>query len=132
MSTVTDMDDPAEHLEWTTISPPRLRGPGSGTDAWVAFGLDAARANHRLGRLIDQQSAAIRALKGEVRLLKEQIAERRPKGARVPLREELAARIEDEIAHGGTDRGIAARYKVSHMSVYRIRKRRRQRELAAS
>jgi hypothetical protein len=126
------MKDPMDGRKLTTIARPRLHGPGSGKAAWVEFGLTLSEANRGLQRLIDKQSAAIRALKGEVELLKRQVAERRPKGGRLPLPEATVARIEDEIAQGGTDRGIAARYKISHMTVYRVRRRMRQRQLAAA
>jgi hypothetical protein len=126
------MRDPAGSGRWTTIPRPRSQGPGSGKAAWVAYALAVADANRALRELIEEQSAAIRALKGEVALLKRQIAARRPKGGRAPLPEATVARVEEEIARGGTDRGIAGRYKVSHMSVFRIRQRMRQRRLAAS
>jgi hypothetical protein len=125
------MHDPADPAKWMTIPRPRFQGPSSGKAAWVEYALAIAGANHGLRRLIDEQSAAIRTLKGEVELLKRQIAERRPKGGRLPLREDKVARIEEEIERGGTDRGIAGRYKVSHMTVFRIRKRMQQRRLAA-
>jgi hypothetical protein len=126
------MRDPADDARWTTFPPPRSQGPRSGKAAWVTYALAVADANQTLRELIEEQSAAIRALKGEVALLKRQIAARRPKGGRAPLPEEKTGRIEEEIARGGTDRGIAARYHVSHMSVFRIRQRMRQRNAAAS
>ena len=72
--------------------------------------------------MIAEQSRAIRLLKAEVELLKTEIAQRRPPAGR-PLKESTVAKIEQEIAAGGTDRGLARVYGVSHMSVYRIRKR---------
>ena len=126
------MHDPADAARWTTIPRPRSHGPGSGKATWVAYALAVADANHTLRELIEGQSAAIRALKGEVELLKRQITARRPKGGRAPLPEATVARVEEEIARGGTDRGIAARYGLSHMSVYRIRNRMRQRRLGAA
>jgi DNA invertase Pin-like site-specific DNA recombinase len=123
------MHDPAEKLTWNDIAWPHSRGPGSGKDAWVKFAVNVAHANHGLKHLVEKQSAVIRALKGEVALLKRQIAERKPPGGRPLTDEALVARIEDEIERGGSDRGIGRQLKVSHMTVYRIRQRRRQRQL---
>jgi DNA invertase Pin-like site-specific DNA recombinase len=125
------MNDPVDSLQWRKLARPPSRGRGSGMTAWVEYGLTLSEANQGLRRVIEEQSAAIRALRGEVELLKRQVAERRPKGGRAPLPEETVARIEDEIAQGGSDRGIAARYRVSHMTVYRVRRRMWQRQLAA-
>jgi hypothetical protein len=122
------MHDPADDVTWTKISRPRSRGPGSGKGAWVEYAMVLANANHTLRGLINKQSAAICALQGEVTLLRQQIAERRPKGGRAPLKEELVARVESEIEQGGADRAVARRYRISHMSVFRIRKRMQQRQ----
>jgi hypothetical protein len=124
------MRDPTEHVVWETIRTPPVRGPGSSKDAWVAFAANCVAANIKLVERLKEQRAAIRALQGEVALLKRQIATRMPKG-RPPLDERLVARLEAEIEHGGSDRAIAARHRVSHMTVYRLRGRMRQREQAA-
>ena len=92
---------------------------GSAGAAWLAFALNCARANVKLVADLQAQSAAIRVLRGEVALLRKRIAERRPKGGRAPLADSLVERIEAEIKRGGSDRGIAASYGVSHMTVDR-------------
>ena len=64
-------------------------------------------------------------MQAEVALLKHQIASRKPPGGRAPLADRVVSRLEEEIEHGGTDRNIAERYRISHMSVYRISLRKR-------
>ena len=69
-------------------------------------------------------------MQAEVALLKQQIASRKPPGGRAPLADRVVSRLEEEIEHGGTDRNIAERYRISHMSVFRLRKRMRERTMA--
>ena len=79
---------------------------------------------------MERQAKEIAYLRGEVALLKKRIAERKPKCGRPPLDEGLVARLEAEIEGRGSDRAIAVRYGVSHMTVYRLRVRMRRREEA--
>ena len=125
------MDDPADRIEWVPAKVPPRHGPGSGKDAWIAFAREMVHDNGSLRKFLDEQSGVIRSLRGEVALLKKRIAARKPQGGRPPLAEDLVARLEAELGHGGSDRAIAARYGVSHMTVHRLRVRRRQRQLVA-
>jgi DNA invertase Pin-like site-specific DNA recombinase len=121
------MHDPAERIDWHKLKAPPVTGAGSGKEAWVAFAARCAAANIEAHKLIAEQSAAIKALQGEVVLLKRRIATRKPKGGRPPLPDDVKARLEHEIELGGSDRVIAGRYGVSHVTVYRVRKRMEQR-----
>jgi hypothetical protein len=55
-----------------------------------------------------------------------------PVAPRPALDEGLVARLEAEIERGGADRAIARRYGVSHMTVFRLRRRLRQRQGASA
>lgn len=126
------MHDPLESTRLNTIKPPRLQGPGSGKDAWIAFARDVMEANVGLSDLIDQQSAAIRELKAEVALLKKQIARRKPKGGRPPLDEAKVAAIEADLRSGSlSKRKIAARHRVSTTTITRVADRMDQRRRLA-
>jgi hypothetical protein len=119
-------------IELETLKPPLLRGPGSGRDAWMDHARELGGANAGLVRIVAGQAREIAYLRGEAALLKRRIAERKPKGGKPALAEELVARLEAEIERGGGDRAIAARHGVSHMTVYRLRVRRRRRQLVGS
>jgi len=114
--------DPMERVERVETPPPPLRGPGSGRDEWVRFAIEMVQTNRRLFELLDEQSAAIRALEAELEAMK---AARRPKGGRPPLAPALVQRVEAEIERGLSDRQAAQRFGISHMSVARIRRRMR-------
>jgi hypothetical protein len=119
-------------IELETFKEPPLRGPRSGREAWIGYARKAADANGGLVRIVAEQAREIAYLRGEVTLLKRRIAERKPKGGKPALAEELVARLEAEIERGGGDRAIAARHGVSHMTVYQLRVRRRRRQLVGS
>lgn len=115
--------DPLSITEMTTIRAPAAQGPGSGKAAWQAFGLQVIDANEGLTRLIDRQSEVIRDLEAEVKLLRDQIASRKPKGGRPPLASETIDDIERALDTGQSTRKIAERHRVSAMTVSRVRKR---------
>jgi hypothetical protein len=117
-------------IQLETLKEPPLRGSGSGREAWIGHARRAADANAGLVQIIEEQAREIAYLRGEVALLKRRVAERKPKGGRPPLAEELVARLEAEVERGGSDRTIASRYGVSHMAVHRLRVRMRQRQAA--
>ncbi len=117
-----------------TFSPkiPPSSGPGSGKRAWQDFAWEMYDANDALMAIIERQRGAIRDRDVEIILLKRQIAARKPKGARPPVPQEKVDRIEYEVAAGGSDRHIARMYDVSHVTVYRIRRRMAERERLAA
>lgn len=73
--------------------------------------------------MIERQREAIRERDAEIELLRRQIATRKPKGGRPPVREPVVEQIERDLAAGRKDRAIAVAYGVSHVTVYRIRRR---------
>ena len=115
--------DPMEEIEVTTIRQPPSRGPGSGKDAWVSYALERAQTCDQLWQIIDDQSAAIRDLEAEIRLMREQVARRKPSGGRPKLEDRRVAEIERDLAAGYSTRQIASRCAVSAMTVSRIAKR---------
>jgi len=121
-------DDPAD-VPTEYIKTPPWRGPGSGKVAWQQYAVELAQSNHSLGNLIDQQSAVIKELQGEIELLRQQIDRRKPPGSRERTPDDKVARIESEIRKGQSTREIARRFHVSAMTVSRIGKRMRQRDL---
>ncbi len=119
--------DPMDDIEVVDLQRPPSRGPGSGKEAWVCYALELADANAGWLETIERQSAVIRDLQAEVALLRRQIAGRKPKGGRPRVREAVVEPIERDIAAGGKDRAIAVAYGVSHVTVFRIRRRMRAR-----
>jgi uncharacterized small protein (DUF1192 family) len=124
--------DPANDRDTTWFSTPPSHGPGSGKAAWVAFAGRAADANASLMSVIDEQSEVIRHLQAEIELLRAQIAAHKPKGARERLPDETVNRIEQAISAGLSTRTIGKRFKISAMTVSRIRKRMQAREAQAA
>lgn len=124
-------DDPVE-TKTTTVQPPPLNGPGSGKLAWQKFALSIWDANDGLSRAIDEQSAVIKELQGEIALLRQQTDRRKPPGSRKRTPDDKVAPIEREIRDGLSTREIARRFHVSAMTVSRIGKRMRQRDAMGS
>lgn len=122
------MHDPVDDIAFEVIPTPPNTGPGSGKAVWIAFAERVAKANIAGHDLLEKQGRVIAAMQAEIELLRNRIAERRPPGGRAPTPVGTVERIEQEIAAGGSDRAIAKRYRVSHMTVHRIRTRMRQRE----
>ena len=126
------MQDPMEQARLKTVlAPPRL-GRGATREAWIAWAETVMVVNHGLQDIIERQIRVIRDLRAEMQLLRQRIAERKPPGGRAALADTLVSRLEEDIERGGSDRTIATRYGISHMSVYRVRKRVRQRQAAGT
>jgi hypothetical protein len=123
--------DPMDVIKVVDLKRPPSRGPGSGKEAWVRYALELSDANAGWMETVEQQSAVIRELKAEIELLHRQVASRKPKGGRPRVREAVVEQIEADIAAGKTDRPIAVAYGVSHVTVFRIRRRMQARERLA-
>lgn len=115
--------DPFDPNNVGTITAPPRHGPGSGKEAWIRFALETADANDNAFAIIREQAEAIRQRDAEIELLRRQIAERKPKGGRPRLSDDVVARIEADLARGYSQRQTAARNGVSAMTVSRIAKR---------
>lgn len=116
--------DPMDSVSVNPATPqPPWRGPGSGKDAWITYARDQADNAAKLWTMIDEQSAVIRELQGEVELLRRQIAERKPKGAKAKLDDAATARIERDLAAGLSQRKTARKHGVSAMTVSRVARR---------
>src|SRR5689334_11666456 len=115
--------DPSDTVETTTFRWPPAYGPGSGKAAWKDLAYRFQEANEGLTLVIEEQRETIRDLEAEVRLLREQIATRKPKGGREGLPQETVNQIERAIEAGQSTRTIGARFRVSPMTVSRVRKR---------
>ena len=63
------------------VLPPSVR-PGGGKAAWKALAFEELNANANLTAVIEEQRETIRDLEAELRLLRRQIAARKPKGRR--------------------------------------------------
>lgn len=120
--------DAGERKTTQTVKIPPTSGPGSGKEAWRAVALDFMDANEGLGRIIDEQRDTIAALNAEVDMLRAQIASRKPKGGRPAVDDETVQKIEVALLAGASTRQIAQRYKVSPMTVSRVKKRMGSRE----
>ena len=114
--------DPSDIVTTTTIHWPSY-SLGSGTAAWREFADRIMTTNRNLWSVIEGQRETIRDLEAEVRLLREQIATRKPKGGREGLPQETVNQIEQAIEAGQSTRAIGARFRVSPMTVSRVRKR---------
>ena len=110
---------------------PPSSGPGSGKTAWKAWALHLRDANHGLCDVIDRQTATINELKGEVALLRQEAADRKPDGSRERIPEEKRLRIEAEVSRGMSTRHVASVFGVSAMTVSRIAKRAKDRANAS-
>lgn len=115
--------DPIDSYSVTTITTPPSQGPGSGKTAWVAYARDRAETCTTLWGIVDDQTATIKELQAEIELLRNQIATRKPKGGRPRTSDDKVQRIEDELAAGHSKRSIAARHRVSPMTVVRVAQR---------
>jgi hypothetical protein len=115
--------DPLDACEIIVIRSPPAHGPGSGKTAWKELAQKLMTDNKDLWSVIKGQHETIRDLEAEVRLLREQIATRKPKGGREGLPQETVNQIEQAIEAGQSTRTIGARFRVSPMTVSRVRKR---------
>lgn len=112
--------DPAATLRAIpTPRPPRI-GPGSGKDAWAAFGTAMGESNTALWEMVEAQSNVIVALEAEVARLRAKLAERKPKGGRPKVSERTAAMVRADLASGLSCRQAAARNGVSAMTASRL------------
>jgi len=115
--------DPMETVDRVTSHWPPARGPGSGKAAWVEFARAMAESNGAALDIVDRQSGTIRELQAEIELLRKQIETRKPKGGKPRIDDAKTARIEAELEAGHSKRSIAARHRVSAMTVVRVAKR---------
>jgi len=115
--------DPVETVNRVASQWPPARGPGSGKAAWVEFARGMAESNAGLWEIVDEQSGTIKELRAEIELLRNQIESRKPKGGKPRIDDEKRARIERELDAGYSKRSIAARNRVSAMTVVRVAKR---------
>lgn len=116
-------DDPGKSVTTTMITLPPAIGPGSGKEAWRALALRAIESNASMAEVAREQGQTIAALNAEIEDLRQQIASRKPKGGRPPLNDDTIRKIEVALIAGASTRQIAQRYKVSAMTVSRIKKR---------
>ena len=123
-------DDPAKAIEVHMLNVPPRHGPGSGKEAWIQFAKEMMISHQAWQELCKAQSETIADLQAEVRLLRDQVAKRKPKGARPALQDDRVAEIERDLAAGYSMRTVAARNAVSAMTVSRIAKRIRDRASA--
>ena len=91
--------------------------------AWMSYGVRQAENVSNLWDMIHRQSDTIKELQAEIELLRTQIETRKPKGGRPRTPDSKAQRIEAELEAGYSKRSIAARHRVSAMTVVRIAKR---------
>jgi hypothetical protein len=82
-----------------------------------------AESNGAALDIVDRQSGTIRDLQAEIELLRKQIATRKPKGGKPRIDDAKTARIEAELEAGHSKRSIAARHRVSAMTVVRVAQR---------
>lgn len=120
--------DPIDNYSVTTVKAPPSQGPGSGKAAWVAFAIERSETCATLWGIIDEQTATIRELQAEIDLLRNQIATRKPKGGRPRISDGKVNQIEAELSAGHSKRSIAARHRVSAMTVVRVAKRMDERQ----
>lgn len=120
-------DDPAKSVEVYAVPVPPRSGPGSGKEAWIAFAEEIRRAGRQWQDLCKEQSQVIADLQAEVRLLREHIASRKPKGGRPRLPDDKVAAIEVDLQDGASMRLVAKRHGVSVMTVSRIAQRAQER-----
>ena len=120
--------DPMENYYVTTTSAPPSQGAGSGKAAWVAYAIERAETCATLWGIVDDQTATIKELRAEIELLRKQIATRKPKGGRPPTPDAKVNQIEAELSAGHSKRSIAARHRVSPMTVVRVAKRMEERQ----
>jgi hypothetical protein len=73
--------------------------------------------------VLDGHRETIRDLEAEVRLLREQVATRKPKGGRERLDDETVNGIERALEAKLSTRDIGWRFKLRPMTVSRVRKR---------
>ncbi len=115
--------DPSDTVTTRSLAWPRAQGRGSGKTVWQETAKDLHSANESLSAVIEGQKATIRDLEAEVALLRQQIAKRKPKGGRQRVPDDVVNEIERALEAGQSTRRIADRFRVSAMTVSRVRKR---------
>src|SRR5215210_1783331 len=115
--------DPGSRVETIDVRIPPAQGAGSGKAAWIEVARKALEANDSLSGIVKEQRAVIGDLRAEVKLLRDQIASRKPKGGRDPLPDDVIEKIERAFAAGHSTRQIGKAYGVSAMTASRVRKR---------
>jgi DNA-binding NarL/FixJ family response regulator len=116
-------DDLGSVVTKSDLAVPPPRGRGSGKEAWRELCAELVDKNASLVAVIKDQSVAIAEMKAEIALLRQQIAARKPKGGRAAIDDTTVQRIEIALTSGASTRQIAQRYKVSPMTVSRVKKR---------
>lgn len=110
------------------LSFPPSHGPGSSKAEWRAFAFELCDLIANVNALNDARDNEISYLKGELELMRQRIAERKPKGAREAVPAETVRRIEAALQRGESTRFIAQQYGVSAMTASRIKRRMKARE----
>lgn len=110
---------------------PPDHGPGSSKAEWRAFAYEVVELAAGMSRINDERDNEIAYLKGELELLRKQVAERKPKGAREAVPADKVRRIEAALQRGESTRFIAQQFGVSAMTASRIKKRMKSREQAS-
>ncbi len=123
---------PKINVETVTVKFPPARGPNSGRANWIALAERLMDANDSMSRIVDAQAESIRELEADNKILREQIASRKPKGGRDRTPDETVEKIERAIEAGYSTRKIGDAYRVSAMTVSRVRKQMKARQALIS
>lgn len=107
---------------------PPDHGPRSSRTEWKAFAYELVELIRHLNGNIDERNNELAYLRGEVELLRKQVAERKPAGARDVVPAATVKRIEAALQRGESTRFIAKQFGVSAMTASRIKKRMKARE----
>lgn len=110
---------------------PAESGKGSTRDAWRRYCTTLSIATRELAACIDMQVQAIAERDAEIAYLKARIRLERPKGSKSPLAQTVVDRIEHAVRTGGSTREVGRQFRVSAMTVHRIKTRMEQREREA-
>jgi hypothetical protein len=119
---------PKIDIQTVPVKFPPARGPNSGRANWIALADRLIDANDSMARVVEAQAESIRELEAEVKLLRDRIAARKPKGGRDRTPDETVAKIERALEAKQSTRRIGETYKVSAMTVSRIRKQMKARK----
>lgn len=113
------------------LSFPPESGPGSSKAEWRKFAFELVELITNINAVLDARNNEVAYLTGEIELLRKQVAERKPKGAREAVPADKVRRIEAALQRGESTRFIAQQFNVSAMTASRIRRRMKQREQAS-
>lgn len=122
-------DNPREPNNISGTALPTQPGPGSGKNAWRMFAVELGNANVALRQIVIEQNVTIARQLVEITQLRRQVAVRKPRGGKLPVDDHRVKRIEVALLSGAPTREIGQRYKVSAMTVSRIRKRMHSRKI---